>query len=314
MSEPTRARYPDEEGFVERDGVRVGYELYEGPEPTVLFGPKPGLSHARGLKGSIPYISRHFRLLVVDGRGNGRSDRPPDPAAYTAEELTADTVAVLDATATDRAVVVSWSPLAWVGMTLCVEHAERVIAAVFVTPDLWRSEDSAEQFNAKQETYADEEVLNRHYMLAEWPAFVRRYARQLLPHPHSTRQFENTVDHAMDTDGPTFVASVIGRRLPDRETALATARRIACPVLVMQNGGKAMGSKESSAALAEVTGGKLHVFGGLGPIVWARWPVVFNIALRDFLESVRAAEGQAQPSSAARASWAGAGMPPVSAT
>src|SRR4029077_20201071 len=121
MSEPLRARYPDEEGFVERDGVRVGYELYEGPEPTVLFAPQPGLGHARGLKGVIPYIARHFRLLVVDARGNGRSDRPPGAAASTPEEHPADTLAALDQTATERAIVVSWSPLASVGLRLCVD-------------------------------------------------------------------------------------------------------------------------------------------------------------------------------------------------
>ncbi len=316
MTEASRARYPDEEGFVERDGVRVAYELYEGPGPTVLFAPQPGLSHSRSLKGVIPYVARHFRLVVVAARGNGRSDRPQDPAAYSQDELTADTLAVLDATATDRAIVVSWSPLALVGIKLAVEQPCRVLAEVFVTPDLWAAEGAGRGFNARRDAYADDQVFNRHYMAADWPAFVERYATRLLPHPHSTRQIENFTSHAMDTDGPTFAASVIGRRLPDRETALAMAGRIACPVLVMQNGGLAMGSKEASAALAEVTGGRLHVFPGLGPLVWARWPVVFNIALREFLESVRAGEAEAQPPSAAsasRASPAGAGMPPVSA-
>ena len=34
--EQTRARYPDETGYVERDGVRVFYEVYGTGEPTVL--------------------------------------------------------------------------------------------------------------------------------------------------------------------------------------------------------------------------------------------------------------------------------------
>ncbi|MGH3282994.1 MAG: hypothetical protein ACRDNW_28235, partial [Trebonia sp.] len=32
--EQTRARYPDQEGFLERDGVRVFYEAYGTGEPT----------------------------------------------------------------------------------------------------------------------------------------------------------------------------------------------------------------------------------------------------------------------------------------
>ncbi|NUT54911.1 MAG: alpha/beta hydrolase, partial [Thermoleophilia bacterium] len=35
--EQSRARYPDEEGYVERDGVRVFYEVYGSGEPTFLL-------------------------------------------------------------------------------------------------------------------------------------------------------------------------------------------------------------------------------------------------------------------------------------
>ena len=38
-SEQTRARYPDSEGYVERDGVRVHYEVFGSGEPTVLLLP-----------------------------------------------------------------------------------------------------------------------------------------------------------------------------------------------------------------------------------------------------------------------------------
>ena len=37
--EQSRARYPDHEGYIERDGVRVFYEVYGEGEPTVLLLP-----------------------------------------------------------------------------------------------------------------------------------------------------------------------------------------------------------------------------------------------------------------------------------
>ena len=313
--EPLRARYPDEEDFVERDGVRVAWELYEGPGPTVLFVPQSALTHPRSLKLTLPYLARHFRLLVVAGRGNGRSDRPPDPADYSADELMADCLAAMDATETRRAMLVSFSPGALVALKLCATHPALVIAAVFVTPDLWTSADTAERFRAPaKETYADDEIFAEQYMLSDWPRFVQRYAGCLLPHPHSTRHIENVVEHAMDTDGPSYVASVLGRSFSDRETALAMAREVTCPMVVMQNGGGAIGSKDTSNALAELPGVKLHVFEGRGPLVWTRWPVLFNLTLRDYLDSFRGLEGDAEPASAARASPAGAGIPPASAT
>jgi hypothetical protein len=61
-------------------------------------------------------------------------------------------------------------------------------------------------------------------------------------------------------------------------------------VLVTQNGGGAFWPKDTSGPLAEATGGRLHVFDGLGPAVSARWPVAMNLVLREFFESVRAGE------------------------
>ena len=74
--EQTRARYPDESGYIERDGVRLWWEAYGSGEPTVLLLPTWSIVHSRHWKMQIPYLARHCRVLTFDGRGNGRSDRP----------------------------------------------------------------------------------------------------------------------------------------------------------------------------------------------------------------------------------------------
>jgi pimeloyl-ACP methyl ester carboxylesterase len=106
--EQTRARYPDEEGYVERDGVRVFWERYGQGEPTVLLAPTWEIVHSRSWKCQIPYLARHTLVVTFDPRGNGRSDRPRDFDAYRHRELAADALAVLDAAGVDRAVVVAW--------------------------------------------------------------------------------------------------------------------------------------------------------------------------------------------------------------
>ncbi len=72
--------------------------------------PTWSIIHSRHWKMQIPYLARHCRVVTFDGRGNGRSDRPSEPEAYREEEFAADALAVLDATATERAVLVSLSP------------------------------------------------------------------------------------------------------------------------------------------------------------------------------------------------------------
>jgi pimeloyl-ACP methyl ester carboxylesterase len=133
--EQTRARYPDESGYVERDGVRIIYEVYGSGEPTVLLLPTWSLIHSRHWKMQIPYLARHCRVVTFDGRGNGRSDRPQDAAAYAEREFAADALAVLDATETERAVIVGFSLGGQRGLILAADHPDRVDGAVFIGPN-----------------------------------------------------------------------------------------------------------------------------------------------------------------------------------
>src|ERR671925_1033623 len=122
--EQTRARYPDQDGYVERDGIRLYYEVYGSGEPTVFLLPTWSIVHSRQWKMQIPYLARHCRVLTFDGRGNGRSDRPEEPAAYAEREFAADALAVMDATATERAMLVSLSARAQRALLLAAERPE----------------------------------------------------------------------------------------------------------------------------------------------------------------------------------------------
>ncbi|HEV2461087.1 MAG TPA: alpha/beta hydrolase, partial [Ktedonobacterales bacterium] len=131
-----RARYPDTEGYVERDGARIFYEVFGTGEPTILLLPTWSIIHSRFWKAQVPYLARHCRVITFDGRGNGRSSRPTDPAAYSNEEIVGDALAVTDATGTQQAVLVSLSMGAQWALTLAAEHPERVAGSVFIGPSL----------------------------------------------------------------------------------------------------------------------------------------------------------------------------------
>src|SRR3954453_17225545 len=87
QDEQTRARYPDDEGFIERDGVRVFWESYGDGEQTILFLPTWTLVHSRVWKAQIGCLAPHFRVVTFDPRGNGRSDRPTTRAAFAEREF-----------------------------------------------------------------------------------------------------------------------------------------------------------------------------------------------------------------------------------
>jgi pimeloyl-ACP methyl ester carboxylesterase len=284
-----RARYPDGEGFVDHgDGVRIFYEVYgEGPD-TICFLPTWPIFHSRTWKGQIPYLSRHFRVIAIDARGNGRSDRPREREAYSRERHVADVLAVLDATETDAAMIVSVSPRAPLALQLCVEHPERVRAAAFITPQLWQIKEFVDPFTAGDRVaYDGYDKFNPRYWKRDYAGFIAWFANSIHPHPHSTKQIEDTISYGMDTDAAALIPATVGFEMYERDEALALAGQVRCPVLVTQNGGGAMWPKTCSGPLAEASGGRLHVFDGLGPAVGSRWPVAMNLVLRDFFESVR---------------------------
>src|SRR5260370_26008355 len=86
-----RARDPDTAGFVERDGIKVGYEVFGEGEPAVVFTPTAGIVNSRSWKAQVPYLARRSKVVTIDPRGNGRSDRPRNSAAYADTEVVADT-------------------------------------------------------------------------------------------------------------------------------------------------------------------------------------------------------------------------------
>src|SRR2546426_3061423 len=102
-----RAQYPDQDGYVERDGVKVFYEVFGEGEPTLLLMPTWSIIHSRFWKMQVPYLARHYRIITFDGRGNGRSDRPNESEAYAETEFAADALAVMDSTGTEAAALVS---------------------------------------------------------------------------------------------------------------------------------------------------------------------------------------------------------------
>ena len=132
--EQTRARYPDQDGYVERDGVRIFYEVYGSGDRTVLLLPTWSIIHSRMWKAQIAYLARHFRVITFDGRGNGKSDRPQGIPAYTEAEFAADALAVLDATQTDGAFLAGLSCGALWATLLAANHPERVRGVAYIGP------------------------------------------------------------------------------------------------------------------------------------------------------------------------------------
>jgi pimeloyl-ACP methyl ester carboxylesterase/predicted glycosyltransferase len=291
-AEQTRARYPDAEGYVERDGVRSFYEVYGEGEPTILLMPTWSIMHSRFWKMQVPYLARRFRVVVFDGRGNGKSDRPAEPEAYIEQEFAEDAVAVMDATGTEHAVVVSLSRGAERSLHLAAEHPGRVDGLAFIAPALPLGSAvprarAAQMFDEPRDSYEGWGKWNRHYWLENYEDFLEFFFSQCFTEPHSTKQREDAVGWGLDTDAETLVATQLAPRFEDEQSVREVTDRISCPVLVIHGRDDAIRPHDVGAALAELTGGALATLEGSGHIPLARDPVKVNLLLRDFVERTR---------------------------
>jgi pimeloyl-ACP methyl ester carboxylesterase/predicted glycosyltransferase len=290
MTEPareqSRARYPDSSGYIKRDGVRLYYEVYGSGEPTVFLLPTWSIIHSRCWKMQIPYLARHCRVVTFDGRGNGRSDRAAEPAAYAETEFTADALAVMDATATDRAFMVGFSMGAQRALLLAAGHPERVQGLVFAGPGVplgtpTPRAQAVASFTEQLDEYKGWQKFSRHYWLANYRDFLEFFFSQVFTEPHSTKQIEDCVGWGLETTPEALIATVAAPGL-DEAAVRELASRIRCPVLVAHGSDDTIRSHSAGAALAKLTDGTLVTFEGSGHAPHARDPVRFNLLLRDF--------------------------------
>jgi pimeloyl-ACP methyl ester carboxylesterase len=211
-----RACQPSHDGYVERDGVKVFYEVFGSGDPTVMLLPTWSIIHSRHWKLQVPDLARRHRVVTFDGRGNGRSDRPAGAEAYRPAEFTADALTVMDATGTERAVLVALSLGATWALELGALHPERVAGIVFIGPALplalLSSDRLAHSFTEPLDTDDGWAKFNQHYWREHYREFLEFFFSRCFTEPHSTKPIEDAVGWGLETDPETLIATQLGPR------------------------------------------------------------------------------------------------------
>ena len=284
-AEQTRALYPDADGVVEREGVRVYWERYGSGAPAYLLLPTWEALHSRTWKCQIPYLARYGTVITFDPRGNGRSDRPRDPALYARREYAGDAVAVLDAAGVDRALVVAWCDLGE-SLILAAEHPDRVAGLFEIAPAVqladMQPEPVAYPFDEPLDTDEGWAKENRHYWLRDWRGYTEFFFGECFSEPHSTKELEDAVGWSVETDPETMLLRFRGwnDKVIDRTEATALGDRLSCPGVVIHGTEDRLVEPGRGRAVAETLGwGHVSLEGsGHGP--HARDPVRTNLLLR----------------------------------
>lgn len=104
------------------NGIDLYYEIHGEGEPLLLI---MGLSlTSKSWFRSLPALSKHYKVIIFDNRGVGRSGKPNSP--YSIELMAEDTKAVLDAAGVESAHVYGISMGGMIAQRFAIKYPEQV--------------------------------------------------------------------------------------------------------------------------------------------------------------------------------------------
>jgi pimeloyl-ACP methyl ester carboxylesterase len=290
-----RARLPIRSGLTAApDGVRIAWDEYGSGDPTIVLLPSAPIIHSRQWKAQIHFLSRSWRVIAYDGRGNGRSERPTDPAAYADDRMVEDIVTVLDASGTAQAVLVGLCvDGVWRSIRLAAEDPGRVLGIVAFGVGVPRLAPPQPHYLASGATFDDELPTsdgwakhNRHHWLRDYPDFARFFFSEMTTEPHSTKAIDDAAAWAVDGSVDVMLAEREADFPFDLETIEARCRAVRCPMLLIHGTDDRCQSIARAHRLAELTGAPLVAVEGANHMIPGRHPVLANLLIRDFVRNL----------------------------
>jgi pimeloyl-ACP methyl ester carboxylesterase len=115
--------------FFDSHGVCIRYVDLGAGDPVFLLHGNGGSLQEWQTTGVLQSLSHDFRVIAMDARGHGKSDKPHEPAAY-GRELSLDVLRLMDHLGIQKAHVIGYSMGAQTVAHLIVIRPERFASAV----------------------------------------------------------------------------------------------------------------------------------------------------------------------------------------
>jgi pimeloyl-ACP methyl ester carboxylesterase/predicted glycosyltransferase len=254
--------------FVERPGAKLFYQVTgSGGRDIVLHGPSQPALHSRMWKNQVPYLSRHFRVIAMDPRGNGRSERPP--TGYDFATRYGDLVAVLEEAARPPFAVVAFACGGMLAIRYAVEHPENVSHLILI----------GGQYSQSLPEPFEEKVVR--VFRDDFDGWRQRLFTRAHPEPHSLKAIEDGVAWAGETR-PDVLIEALGQIGHDNVWDLLGKLRV--PTLGLHGTEDKIVPYSHGKRLADaIPGARLVTFEGGGHGLPGRDAVKVNRLIRDFV-------------------------------
>ncbi|MBN4064781.1 alpha/beta hydrolase [Dehalococcoides mccartyi] len=116
--------------YIDNDGVKIWFEVEgEGAPLMLVHGTTGNLNIWRRL-GVVDALKSDYKLILMDGRGHGQSDKPHEPVAYLPEPKSKDIEAILDSLGIDTTHYLGYSMGGRFGFDVVVHAPHRLRSLV----------------------------------------------------------------------------------------------------------------------------------------------------------------------------------------
>lgn len=116
--------------FVEKNGVKIYFEVHGQGQSVVLLHGFTGNIQLWKLAGYVSGLEGSYRVILIDQRGHGRSDKPHDAEAYRLEKRLGDVILVLDHLGVEQVSLFGYSMGGWLAFALAAYFPERVASLI----------------------------------------------------------------------------------------------------------------------------------------------------------------------------------------
>jgi pimeloyl-ACP methyl ester carboxylesterase len=254
--------------YVHRPDARIFYQVTGGGTRDLLLLPQcQVVTHSRMWKHLIPYLSRYFRVITMDPRGNGRSDRPP--TGYDLDTRYGDLGAVLEEVARPPIALVAFSCAAPLAFRYAVDHPDRLSHLILLSGQY------AESVPQPFEDRVAQVIRN------DFDNWRTRLFKRIFPEPHSLKGIEDCVTWAGETTPEVLIESL---RALDGIDLYDLLGRVRVPTLALHGtDDKIVPYSHAQKMVAAIPGARLVTFERGGHGLFGRDPVKINRFIRDFV-------------------------------
>ena len=254
--------------YTSRDGVKLFYQVTgSGGRDLFLLPQCQPATYSRQWKNQVPYLSRYFRVVTMDLRGNGRSDRPA--GGYDLDTRYQDFLAVLETAVRPPFALVAYSCAGMLAFRYAVEHPDRLSHLILLSGQY--SESVPQPFEEKVAPVIRD----------SFSTWQQRLFARCLPEPHSLKGIEDGIAWSNETTPEVLVESL---RAIDGSNVYDLLPRMQTPTLALHGtDDKIVPYSHAEKLAAAVPGARLVTFEGAGHVLHGRHAVKVNHLIRDFV-------------------------------